>query len=358
MAAHMRRPAIEAGLLLNVALAAVCAHAQIKSPAPDVGPDQINQINQIYAQADPYMDKALPELKHAVPALKGLKSAASQSDLQSILDRTGEALQSQVPRIPDLAARESVWQAQFAIPPKGQEPEATPMPMGRGGRRGSQPEFVVTQTMSADQLEEKLHSSLLTGAPWKEFDYMMLFRQTDTGLALEESRTDPKAAQSPEDAELPLRGTGFGYIWLMFLPGNMPQERFRYLGEQKMYGREAYAVAFAQSADRVKNPGEIDFLGAEYALLYQGVAWIDEATFQIVRLRTDLLAPLTGIQLQWLHSDLRFSEVRIPELNLPLWLPRQVELTWRQADELGGEMHVYTKYRLFHATARMLPAAK
>ncbi len=353
MAAHMRLPRISPGLLLGVVLAAVCVRAQIEHPAASV-PDQTKQA---YANAKPYMDNPLPEMKRAVPDLKGLKADASQSSLQSILDRTSEAMQAQVPKIPDLIARESVWQAQFTVPPKGQENQQDQVVMS-GGRRRGQTEFTLSHMNSEESLEQKVHSSLRTGAPWKNFDYMLLFRQSPgSGPGMEESRTDLKALNGgPSTGEpAPLHGTGFGYIWLLFLPDNIPQSSYRFLGEQKMLGHEAYVVAFAQSVDRVKIPGEISFLGADYPLFYQGVAWIDEATFRIVRLRTDLLAPLSGIQLQWLSSDLQFSEVRIADLNLPLWLPRQVELTWRLADELGGEMHIYTKYRLFHATAKMLP---
>jgi hypothetical protein len=38
-----------------------------------------------------------------------------------------------------------------------------------------------------------------------------------------------------------------------------------------------------------------------------------------------------------------------------LWLPKQVELTWRQEDQVLGEMRLYTKYRLFNVTVNMLP---
>src|ERR1700678_1017241 len=103
MAAHMKRPRSGGGLLLSVVLASTHTRAQTQSPArvivggesvADLGADQARLV---YAHANPYMDDPLPELKRAVPALGGLKADPSQENLQSILDRTGEMLQAQVP---------------------------------------------------------------------------------------------------------------------------------------------------------------------------------------------------------------------------------------------------------------------
>jgi hypothetical protein len=75
----------------------------------------------------------------------------------------------------------------------------------------------------------------------------------------------------------------------------------------------------------------------------------------MVRLRTDLLAPLPAIKLERFSADLRFEQVDISGLNLVLWLPWQVELIWTQAGQMSGELHLYSKYSMSHATARILP---
>jgi hypothetical protein len=361
MAAHMMLLRMSAGLL-SVALAIASAPAQIQDPASvivggesgaNLGPDQAKKV---YAHAKPYLDAPLSELKRAVPALGGLKADPSQENLQSILDRTGEMVQAQVPKLPDLTAREEIRQAQFKVPREGEQDDpGGSISMGGGRNRGlgRTQNFPAPVTNEKD-LEEKLHSSLVVGPWWKDFDYIILSRQSPEGdPVLEESRTDLNAR--PEKAEKTLHAIGFAHLSLLFLPGRMLESTYRLLGQQKMYGHEAYVVAFAELPERVTFAGEIASGGITYPLLYQGIAWIDEVTFRIVRLRTDLLAPLPDIQVQWLSSDLQFSEVRIADLALPLWLPHQVELTWRQGDDLVGEMHLYTKYRLFHATARMLP---
>ena len=365
----MTLPRITVGLLLGIILADASAPARRQDPplentgtesASAGGP---NQVNQIYSHTTPYMDDPPAQLKSNVPALHGLETDDRQVTLQSILSRTGETIEGQVPKMPDLTARESVSQAQFTG--RG----ATPLsPQGGNGimgpGRGSAQigtllqQYSLQSTMDEKQLEESLHTSLVTAAPWQDFDYLMLVRQSPGGSpTLEESRTGlnaPNGRKSKREQKI-LHGIGFGYLWLLFLPENTPQSNYRLLGRQKMYGHETYVVGFAQSPDRVKVPGEITLPGIAYPLLYQGIAWIDAETFRIVRLRTDLLAPIPAIQVERLTSDLQFSEVKIPELNLPLWLPKQVELIWKQGEQLSGELHLYANYRLFHATVRALP---
>jgi hypothetical protein len=368
MAALMKLPRMSAGLLMGIALAISGASAQAQSSAAvSVGGEStpvltVDQVKQLYAQAKPYLNDPLHDLQHAVPDLRSLRAAGTEVNLQSILDRTGEVVAAQVPKIPDLIASESISEAGMVITSSsGDSGLRDPVPMIRTTGRGqvqTPAEQIADYTTDERQLKDRLHLSLTAGTPRKNFDYLVFYRPAPEGRStLEESRTDAKARNNrqSQEEEQELHATGFAHLWLMFLQERIPQSNYRLLGEQKMYGHETYVVAFAQSPDRVTIPGQISAGGRTYPLLYQGIAWIDEATFRIVRLRTDLLAPLAEIQIPWLSSDLAFSEVRIPEQELPLWLPRQVELMWRQGDDLGGEMHSYAKYRLFHATAKMLP---
>jgi hypothetical protein len=73
-------------------------------------------------------------------------------------------------------------------------------------------------------------------------------------------------------------------------------------------------------------------------VLFQGIAWIDEADFRIVRLRTDLLAPRPDIFLKTLTSNVRFFEVRIPVQGaaVSLWMPQQANITWDFKGESGA----------------------
>jgi hypothetical protein len=335
-------------------------NASARKDAHELAPEGSDQIMKAYGDAQPYMDCTLPQLQRIVPALEGLKPEKGQLQLQSILNRTGEVIQAQIPKMPDLIARESVAQVDVTGAKSPGTGALYNTSRGFPQVAGLLQQYSLQFGTDEKQLEQNLHLTLVTETPWKDFDYLILARRSSDGAqVLEESRTDLKAPNGKrlKHEQKILHGIGFEYLWLLFLPGNAPQSSYRLLGQQKMFGHETYVVGFAQSPARVKLPGEIDLSGQAYPLLYQGIAWIDETTFSIVRLRTDLLAPLPAIHLERFSSDLRFEKIDITGLNLSLWLPWQVELIWTQAGQLSGELHVYTKYSLFHATVRILPPA-
>jgi hypothetical protein len=373
--ALLKSSSVRAGLLISLGLISVFGPnlfgqsttpqsieqgASVADDTPDLGAKTSAQIMKAYGDAQPYMNCTLPELKRIVPALEGLKPGKEDLPLQSILNRTGEVIQAQLPKMPNLIAAESVAQADVNGDKRPGAGALYNSSRGFPQAAGILQQYSLQFATDEKQLEQNLHLRLVTETPWKNFDYLILARRSADGTqTLEESRADlnaPNGKRLKHEQKI-LHGIGFQYLWLLFLPGNAPESTFRLLGNQKMFGHETYVVGFAQSPARAKQPGEIDLSGQAYPLLYQGIAWIDKTTFRIVRLRTDILAPLPAIQLERFSSDLRFEPIDIADLKVALWLPRQVELIWMQGGQMSGELHVYTKYSLFHATVRVLPPA-
>ena len=91
-----------------------------------------------------------------------------------------------------------------------------------------------------------------------------------------------------------------------------------------------------------------------FPMLLQGIAWIDESDFLIVRLRTDLLAPMPLIQVERQTSNIQFGPVRIPDVAMELWLPKAVNLEMEVRGQVVREEHKYSKYRLFQAKSRII----
>jgi hypothetical protein len=193
------------------------------------------------------------------------------------------------------------------------------------------------------------------------YTYRIVHMQTPTGGdALDEFRTDAHDQpidDSAHNAQLPF-SVGFATTWLLFFPGNLQQSRFRYIGNQKIDNRESYVLAFAQTPDSDALHAVIQSSYGSCSTPIQGVAWIDQSTFQIVRMQTDLLTPLPGIQLNQLRSTVEYGAVKIRALNLTLWLPTDVETRWQTTYHAGEETHLYSHYRIFQSTARILPAAE
>ena len=283
-----------------------------------------------------------------VPGLSGIRIEAARNaragtpampaldKTTSILNRTSAVIAELFHRMPNLIAREEV-----------KEPTDTileyDMPINRGGGwMGSAPQGIPIT---------RFRTSVYT--------YRIVHKQTPAGGdTVDEFRTnahDQPIDDSAHNAQRPL-SVGFATTWLFFLRGNLQESRFRYIGVQKIGNRETYVLAFAQNP---VNNGVRVVIESSYgpcSTPIQGVAWIDQSTFQIVRMQTDLLTPLPGIQVNQLRSILEYGAVRIRALNLTLWLPAEVETRWQTTYRAGEETHLYSHYRLFESTARILPA--
>ncbi len=142
--------------------------------------------------------------------------------------------------------------------------------------------------------------------------------------------------------------TGLVTIGSFFRPAHQRACRFRCLGRQRAEPH-AIVIAFAQ------RPGMADILGMFQApgmasptlTLYQGLAWVDPATFQIIRMRTDLLAPRPDVLLNRQTTQVWFSEVQFSSTPRTFWLPREVLVDTLWNSRVYRNRHRYSEYAVF-----------
>ena len=269
-----------------------------------------------YANAKPLLDYPLADILKAAPELQGLEPAANQDEMASILDKTGEVTKELLGSMPNLISREDITQA----------------------RRG-------------DKAVAKGRRRLV-------YDYLILVHWQGTMLTLQEYRSAPGGtgteAGNPDEGYMITRG--FAASWMHFLPSNQLGARFRYLGQQTEGGFRCYVVAFAQKPGWATVTGSVVYQGVSLRILYQGIVWIDEASFRIVRLRTDLLAPRPAIGLERMTTELHFGETRLPQTVAPLWLPQEVVVTTEKDQHSYQNVHRYSDYRVFKVESKILSA--
>jgi len=297
-----------------------------------------------------FVDEPIQQLQRMVPGLRGIridadgKAAEAQDKSAFILDKTGTAIASLLRRTPNLIATEEVRRPMASRPIDGVgldgaltdlEPDtlASALDLGAAGDRGARYEAYF-------------------------FTYRIVRSRNASGAnSFDEFRTDAHDRQldcSTQKVCEPF-SMGFATTWMFFLPGNLRESRFRYLGQQSIGNRKTYVLAFA------RNPGDpgldavIEYGTGRCSTPLQGIAWIDQSTFQLVRVETDLLTPLPGIQLNQLRSIVHYGPVKIRGLNRTLWLPDEAGTTWQTASGFGDELHLYSHYELFKSTARILP---
>ena len=295
------------------------AQLDIDRMARELVPDTLGKNP---ADVGVYLDLTVQKLKEALPALKGLKYEENQDPLPSILAGVGKRIGDVLPHLPDLSAKEQIFHFQT----QGDV-------VAHGGEGNLQ--------------------------PWsRDFRYLILSQHNADGTTnVEELRTDTKGrpAQAPGQF-LAARGYGFTYQWLFFSPANQSQFRFRYLGRQDRDGRKTRVIAFAQDPAKVPNPPYFQALGKVAPFFYQGVLWVDESSFDIVRMRSDLLAPLSDLHLRQMTLELKFHTVPIKGSEVSYWLPVQEVIASDQGAGGAEETHSFSDYQLYEGQTKILPA--
>ena len=295
-----------------------------------VRPSQNETEQSYYAHAHSYIDEPTAELVKRVPQLKELHPSDSQQELPVILLKTGNRVDDFFRHVTDLTAREEISLTRL----RQEKPYTRPELSGERVR-----------------------------------DSYLILRHSNTGQSeIIEYRTD--ASGGNFDPLVTKKGflvtSGFALTCNYFSNGFQSESTFRYLGDQKIGSRETYVVGFAQQPGRAtltvraKTPN-----GTTTRLLVQGIAWIDKSDFQIVRMRTDLLAPRRDVGLNQQTTEVTLSKVQLVDVTAPLWLPSSVrvyvEFTTHNGDvdeffELSyRNEHKYTDYQRYRVSAKVVP---
>lgn len=261
-----------------------------------------------YEKVESAVNESLPSLLKAVPELKGLEPASSQSDLTAILQNTGENVESFFNNFQNTVSIEQIREERLAKD---------------GKIKGS--------------LEQK-------------FQYLLLTRPEARGLGLREFRTDfqgNETAPAGLDSGLMLT-SGFASASLLFHPTYQSGATFRYLGRQPMKGKECYVVAFAQKPEKAQMFERFNTKDSSVLVLFQGLAWIDAGSYKIIRLRTDLLKPPTEIRLQRQTTEITYLPVQFKQLGAVAWLPSEVGVTVQWGGKTFRNIHSYSDFKLFN----------
>lgn len=283
---------------------------------------------KLYANAHPYMDESLPKLKKAVHELGDVQPATSQDQLTDLLSKVGMKADNLLHRLPNLVCDEVVNETQWT--------EA------QGGAVGCSGEGCLKFPAGS------------RGERNQKFSYMILTHQGQgSGLALSEYRAGRNGKPVEQGMALPFL-QGFITNWLVFSSLNQVESHFRYLGQQKTDGHDTFVIGFAQIPGSVESPGQYMTGKESIPMLLQGIAWVDQSDFRIVRLRTDLLAPQPGSQFQQQTSNIVFGPVRVASHDEELWLPQSVEVKLEANGQFVREQHQYSKYRLYQANTNIL----
>jgi tetratricopeptide (TPR) repeat protein len=290
---------------------------EFAEPSIQLTPSEI----EIYKGAQTLIDWT-PRQVHDCPFLHKLRPAGSQDQLPMVLERVGETATRLFHNFSEIACDEEL----------SSETELAPAPAPDGGRVFSDP----ITSRSEDRT-------------YRKFRYIIIPRPVGDSLAFEEYRTDLKGnlLEAPRRGNPIMITANHTSAWLYLSPDDQHVSRFRHFGIQTIRNRECHVVGFAQKPERTRNAGELDIAGRRDVLLVQGVAWIDSQTYQVLRIKTWLLAPRPDIGLDELNSTVDFYPVRPSGFEGVLWLPRDVTVESYYLGMGFHNTHHYSNFKLF-----------
>jgi tetratricopeptide (TPR) repeat protein len=143
--------------------------------------------------------------------------------------------------------------------------------------------------------------------------------------------------------------SGLAALALIFHPNNAGNFAMSCEGLGRWNGRLAWQVHFRQRADKPNTIRAYKFgeNGPAYPVALRGRAWIAADSYEIVRMETDLVAPLPQIRLFSDHAIVDYGPVHFRKGNVEMWLPQSAEL---YCDWKGRRMHrrlSFSNYLLF-----------
>ena len=173
------------------------------------------KVESAYVKAKPKGDAAIDYLHRPPPDLNGLEPATDQGQLDSILSAVGKTVAEFFANFPSTSSLEQIHQ-------------------------------------------EKLRRKQKVGATLdQKFRYLCFTPAADWGPGFDEYRADllgvPALPQGLQDGFM--LTSGFASASLLFHPKYQSQATFRYLGRQKVNGRDAYVIAFAQQPGKARLNG-------------------------------------------------------------------------------------------------------
>ncbi len=244
----------------------------------------------------------------SMPELQGLVPATSQEQLKSILNLVGENVARFFQNFRNTSSWEEIHEE-------------------KGGKKG----------VAKSKFDEKCQ-------------YICMIPDGARRVSFKEYRAD--ATGEPHISRGLAAGfmltSGFASALYVFDPTLQAESQFRFLGQQKIDGEETLVVAFAQQPMKTQSPGTFRSGQNSVATYEKGIAWVDAQSYQIVRLRTDLLAPLPEVGLEGLTTQIDYQEVQFQASAQKYWLPRRADVILSWNNKTYHNEHRYSNFKLFN----------
>jgi len=198
----------------------------------------------------------------------------------------------------------------------------------------------------------------LKGSPdSRKFDYVVTVTQNRVGTFLLEEYRNGLAG--PDQFPAHVATLGLPALALVFHPQLATDFNFTCEGLGELGQRPVWQVHFAQKEDRPVRMRAYVVNGRVFDVRMEGRAWIDPGSFQVMRMETELMAPIPQIELTSEHIAIEYEQVQFRTQKIQIWLPRQGELYVERRGRRYYRKHTFSDFQVFNVdTSQNVQAPK
>lgn len=230
---------------------------------------------------------------------------------------------------------------------RGASPVPLPALLDRVGRQTQKfwdylPAVTCTESLTQAKLDAKGKSLYQEKT---SYDYLILLQSSGTDVSVDESRVQKDHRASKGKASL-LETQGFAILALIFHPLYQASYEFTEMGEDTLDGQTLLRVGFRHLGNE-RSPSDLRLGKRDYPLAWKGTAWIDPASYAIVRIVTDLGNPMDDVGLLKLSADVTYSGIHFADTTSIYWLPVRAVVEASTRRQRWRNVDLFTGYRRF-----------
>ena len=181
-------------------------------------------------------------------------------------------------------------------------------------------------------------------AQHESFDYLIVLQSSGLDISVDESRIQKAHTASKGSAAL-LETNGFSIFSLIFHPLYQDRFEFQSLPDDVSQDRRLLRVSFQQVV-RQRPLSVLLLRERELPLEWRGTAWIDPATWAVVRIKAGLGESMVDYGLLQLDADVTYSAVKFSDSTV-YWLPTKAIVDAETRRQHWRNTHAFGDYKRF-----------
>lgn len=204
--------------------------------------------------------------------------------------------------------------------------------------------FTATETL----IHQSINKYGIASAPEKrKFDYLVSIQDLRGAyLGVTEYRNGGGAQTEFPDG---IVTNGLPALALVFHPYYAPNYEMTCEGLARSTNGLAWQIHFRQKPGKPNAIKSFQFglRGPSYPVALKGRAWISADNYQLLRMETDIVAPIPEIRLISEHTAIEYGPVKFRQGNVTLWLPESAEVHFAWGRRQIHRRHSFSNYLLF-----------